>query len=58
MKTFSITEAQLRALQLGIGKPISELEATAINMVSQQIYAAEIKPPKEETSCAENTTQQ
>jgi hypothetical protein len=57
MKKFTITEAQLRALQLGIGKPISELESLAINMVSQQIYAAEIKP-KEETPCAENTTQQ
>ena len=57
MKTFVITEAQLRALQLGIGKPISELESMAINMVSQQIYAAEIKPKEDET-CAENTTQQ
>ena len=55
MKTFTITEAQLRALQLGIGKPISELESLAINMVSQQIYAAEIKP-KEDEPCAENTT--
>jgi hypothetical protein len=57
MKTFIITEAQLRALQLGIGKPISELESMAINMVSQQIYAAEIKP-KEDKPCAENTTKQ
>ena len=57
MKTFIITEAQLRALQLGIGKPISELESMAINMVSQQIYAAEIKP-KEDEPCAENTTKQ
>jgi hypothetical protein len=57
MKTFIITEAQLRALQLGIGKPISELESMAINMVSQQIYAAEIKP-KEDAPCAENTTKQ
>jgi hypothetical protein len=57
MKTFAITEAQLRSLQLGIGKPISELESMAINMVSQQIYAAEIKP-KEDKPCAENTTQQ
>jgi len=54
-KSGYITEAQLRALQLGIGKPISELESMAINMVSQQIYAAEIKP-KEDEPCAENTT--
>jgi hypothetical protein len=56
MKTFTITESQLRALQLGIGKPISELESLAINMVSQQIYTAEIKP-KEEPG-AENTMNQ
>lgn len=48
MRSFTITEHQLSAIQGGLGRALSNLEVLGVNAVLGQVYAAEIKPPETE----------